>query len=337
MATIIDLAAKAGVAPITVSRVINNSGYVREDVRKRVQQAIEELDYVPNALARGLRSKRTYTLSLVLTDITNPFFTTMARGVEDAASANGYMLLVCNTDEREDKERVYLQLLLQKRADGILLVPSRKLSVNADLFRNRHTPVVILDRRVEGISADVVRGDSVQGAYQLGVLLASLGHKRIAMITGPSGVSSSEDRETGFRKAMREAGIESTLLVYNGYFVQESGMEMTNKALQASPPPTAIFAANNFIAIGALKTLQAKGLRVPEDIAMVAFDDLPESMVTFPFLTVAAQPAYDIGVQGVRLLLERLESEAPTLFREVVLPNELIVRKSSGEAVKYHQ
>ena len=113
-------------------------------------------------------------------------------------------------------------------------------------------------------------------------------------------------------------------------------MEMTNKALQASPPPTAIFAANNFIAIGALKALQAKGLRVPEDIAMVAFDDLPESMVTFPFLTVAAQPAYDIGVQGVRLLLERLESEEPTPYREVVLPIELRVRKSSGEALKNH-
>lgn len=337
MTTIIDLATKAGVAPITVSRVINNSGYVREDVRKRVQQAIEELDYVPNALARGLRSKRTFTLSLVLTDITNPFFTTMARGVEDAASANGYMLLVCNTDEIEKKERMYLQMLLQKRADGILLVPSRKLSGNTDLFRNRHTPLVIIDRRMEGIAADVVRGDSEQGAYELGKLLSSLGHKRIAMITGPSGVSSSEDREIGFRKAMREAGIESTLQVFNGNFNQESGVEMTFQALQSSPPPTAIFAANNFIAIGALKALQARGLRVPEDIAMVAFDDLPESMVTFPFLTVAAQPAYEMGVHAVRLLLDRLENEDAGPFRDVVLPTELIVRKSSGAALMGQQ
>ena len=172
--TIQDVARRCGVAPITVSRVINNSGYVAAEVRERVQQAIRDLGYVPNTLARSLRSSRTNTIALVLTDLTNPFFTTVVRGAEDAASDQGYMLIIANTDEHEDKEHRYVQMLLQHRVDGILLVPARGAAESARLIQQQQTPLVIMDRRAVGTRADSVCGDSVGGARQLGELVASL-------------------------------------------------------------------------------------------------------------------------------------------------------------------
>ncbi len=337
MTTIQDVAKRAGVAPITVSRVINNSGYVGEDVRRRVQQAVAELGYVPNTLARSLRSRRTHTLALVLTDITNPFFTTVARGAEDAASDAGYMLLLCNTDESEAEERRYLRMILQKRVDGVLLVPAMGGVEAVRVARDQQVPVVVLDRRVADAGVDVVRCDSEGGAYELGKLLASLGHCAVATLVGPAGVSTADDRVAGFQRALVEAGIAAGAQTYHGVFTVASGREMTARAMAASPRPTALFAANNFLAIGALNALREAGLRVPEDVALVGFDDLPPALVTFPFLTVAAQPAYEMGQRAVRLLLDRIEGRAPTEPQEVVLPTELIVRGSSGGERRNHR
>jgi LacI family transcriptional regulator len=330
MTTIQDVARLAGVAPITVSRVFNNSGYVTEKVRNRVQDAIVALGYVPNTLARSLRSRRTNTLALVLSDITNPFFTTVARGVGDAAGDAGFMVIVCNTDEQEAEEQKYVHMLLQKRVDGVLLVPARSAADSLKWVEAQQTPAVILDRRVENAHADVVRCDSETGAYQLGRLLTDLGHRAIALLAGPVGVSTSDDRVTGFWRALEEAGASQESRVYHGEFTQQSGRSMTGLALSDATRPTALFAANNFIAIGALQGLRDLGCRVPEDVALVGFDDLPPALVTFPFLTVAAQPAYEMGVRAVELLVARLQSEAPGPFQEVVLPTELIIRQSSG-------
>jgi LacI family transcriptional regulator len=337
MATIHDVARKAGVAPITVSRVINNAGYASQATRQRVEAAIAELGFVPNTLARSLRSKRTDTLALVLSDITNPFFTTLARGVEDTASAAGYNVIFCNSDESEEKEQKYLQVLLQKRVDGILLVPARSTPTAVQFLQEHNTPVVILDRYVPLAKTDVVRCDSEKGAYQLVQLLVNLGHTHITVLGGPEGVSTSDDRVAGARRAIAEAKFkQDKLLVYNGAFTQASGYEMTCQALAASPRPTALFASNNFIAIGAMKALHDLGQRVPEDIALVSFDDLPPALVIFPFLTVAAQPAYAMGQKATELLLKRLSSDAvhdhlvTGDFHEIILPVEIIVRQSSG-------
>lgn len=333
--TIHDVARRAGVAPITVSRVVNNSGYVSGDVRQRVESAVAELGYVPNSLASSLRSRRTHTVALIVTDITNPFFTTVARGVEDAASDAGLMVIVCNSDEREDKEQTYLRMLLGRRVDGILLVPARGAKDSIRFIKKQKTPMVVLDRPVPREHVDVVRCDSENGAYQLGRLLVSLGHTTTALLSGPRNVSISVERAKGFRRAFSEARIGASRRVYHGEFTQESGYEMTRKALAVVPRPTALFAANNFIALGALRSLGDAGLRVPEDIALVGFDDLPPALVTFPFLTVAAQPAYEMGRKGVELLLDRLNGHPPKRFREVVLPTELIVRRSSGTAISF--
>jgi len=330
MPTIHDVARLAGVAPITVSRVINNSGYISQDTRERVEAAIIELGYVPNIIARSLRSKRTNTLALVLTDITNPFFTVIARGVEDIASDAGFTVIYCNTDESVDEEAKYLQLLLQKQVDGILLVPARSTSRSIELIHEQGTPVVILDRRVPNVDADIVRCDSVEGAYRLIKLLIDQGHRRIAVLSGPLGVSTAEDRVVGYRTAMTEAGVSVDGLVFYGAYTQASGYEMAQQVLSQSPQPTALFAANNFIAIGALKALRDNGLKIPEDISIVSFDELPPMPIAEPFLTVAAQPAYEMGCKGTELLLNRLKGEAPSECQEILLPIELIVRRSSG-------
>lgn len=337
MPTIKDVARRAGVAPITASRVINNSGYVSAETRRRVEAAIEELGYVPNRVARSLRSKRTQTLALVLTDITNPFWTTVARGVEDAARMGGFSVILGNTDESEPREYEYIQVLLQKQVDGFLLVPARHGARSVALIQRQKVPLVVLDRTVEA-NVDTVRSDSVGGARALTRHLISLGHRRIAMLTGPREVSTAVDRALGYRQALEEAGIPVTgELMRFGPYTQQGGYAMTLSILSLSSRPTAIFAGNNFIAVGALRALREAGLQVPEDMSLVAFDDLPPSFVVEPFLTVAAQRAYEMGQVATQLLLTRLAEQEPGQPQEIVLSTELIVRRSCGNPKNMNQ
>lgn len=329
MATIVEVARRAGVAPMTVSRVVNESGPVSDEVRARVERAIAETGYVPNAVARSLRASRTHTLAIVVPDLTNPFFTTIAAGAQAAAADAGLMLVVANTDERPAEEEGALGMLLQRRVDGILLVTAGD---GADAIRRAEaqgTPIVAVDRKVRGRRTDTVLADSRGGAEALGRLLVTLGHRRMAILAGPVSVSTSADRVAGFRKALADAGIPAPAVLHGAYSI-DSGRDMAFEAMRATPRPSGIFAANNFIAIGVLHALAEAGLRVPEDVAVVGFDDLPPSMVTFPFLTVAAQPAAEMGRRAVALLLDRI-ADPESAPRHVVLPTELIVRRSSGD------
>ena len=284
-------------------------------------------------MARSLRTKRTDTIALVVTDMTNPFFTTLAHGAEAAASDAGLMLIVCNTDERDAEEQRYVRMLLQRRVDGILLVPAGSGAVPIKLCREQGTPLVVVDRRLPQGGADAVRADSKAGAFDLGRLLVSLGHRTMAVLTGPGDVPTADDRAAGFGQAVAAGEGLPPPRVYRGAFSIESGREMARLALAATPRPTALFAANNFIAIGVLHALDEMKVRVPEDVAVVGFDDLPPAMVTFPFLTVAAQPAHEIGERSVAMLLARLSGgHGPGHpHQEVVLPTQLIVRRSSGD------
>jgi LacI family transcriptional regulator len=334
MVTIHDVAKRAGVAPITVSRVINDRGYVSEGTRRRVESAVAELGYVPSGPARSLRLKRTNSIALVLTDITNPFFTTVARGVEDVASEAGFTVTYCNTDEDESKEHKNIDLLLQHQVDGILLVPALSKAEVVSYIQRYKTPVVVLDRHVPGAKVDIVRCDSEHGAFQLVSYLIKLGHRQISILTGPEGTSTADDRLAGYERAMLEAGLEVVgKKIFRGGFTQASGQQMARQAMALESRPTAIFAANNFIAIGAMKALQGLGLSVPEDVALVGFDDLPEALVMFPFLTVAAQPAYQMAREATRLLLARIAGETPEHHQEIILPTELIIRQSAGNSL----
>lgn len=330
MPTIRDVAERAGVATMTVSRVINNSGYVSDATRVKVEAAIADLGYVPNMLGPSLRFNQTKTLALVLTDITNPFWTTVARGVEDAAQEQKYSVILCNTDENLQKQDQYLTMLLKRRIDGILFVPADNRAESVQLIQKQNIEVVVLDRSVPNVDVDIVRGDSFTGAYQLAKHLVELGHRDIAVLSGPQNIFTSTERVAGFRQAMTEAGLEHNHEnVYWGSFRQNPG-DMAERALQSSPRPTAYLAVNNFIANGALQTFSQAGLRVPEDVSLVSFDDIPAIINPTPFLTVSVQPAYDMGYQATQLLLSRLRNEGPEARQEIVLSTEIFIRQSTA-------
>jgi LacI family transcriptional regulator len=329
MSTIRDVARRAGVAPITVSRVINNSGYVSARTRQQVEKAIAELKYVPNALAQGLRFNKTNVIALVLSDVTNPFWTTVARGTEDAASEENYSVILCNTDEDVAKQDKYVQLLLRRQVDGFLLVPASNTIDTIRFIQHQRVSLVILDRQLSGVSADIVRGDSEGGAYELTRYLIELGHRRIAILSGPETTSTSTQRVMGYKRALEDVHFKvDTELISYGRFYQDSGYERTMKLLALSRRPTAMFAGNNFIAIGMMKALYESGLRIPEDMSVVGFDDLPPGLLVQPFLTVAAQPAYEMGYRAMKLLLERIADSGEPSYQEIVLPTQLVIRQS---------
>jgi LacI family transcriptional regulator len=273
-----------------------------------------------------------------VSDISNPFFTTIARGVEDVAAGHGFSVMYCNTDESEIEEERYLLMLIERQVDGILLVPAR--SSGGDSFRllhAHHMPVVVIDRRIAARNVDSVRCDSEAGAHALTRHLLDLGHRRIGVLTGPRSISTSVDRVAGVRRALDEAGLPlpEELVHYGGYNYgksnQADGHRMALELLAApGDRPTAIFCANNFIAFGAIRALREAGLRVPEDMSIVAFDDLPEEWVSEPFLTVAAQPAYEIGRHAASLLLSQISGERQPSGEPAILPFELIIRRSTA-------
>ncbi len=331
MATIRDVAKKAGVSPITVSRVVNNSDYVSDKTRARVEQAIEELGYIPNMLGPSLRFKQTNTLALVLTDITNPFFTTVARGAEDAASESQYNLILGNTDESQEKQEQYIQMLLRRQTDGVLLVPASSTPQAVELLQKQKVPTVILDRNLPDVDIDIVRADSEEGAYQATRHLIEIGHTDIALLNGPEDVSTAKDRALGFCRALEEAHrVCPPEFIQWGKFTQKSGYDATKRLLESDSRPTALFAGNNFIAIGAMIALNEAGCRVPEDMAVVAFDDLPAALTIEPFFTAVVQPAYEMGFQAAQLLISRLTGEREEGCVEIVLPPQLVIRRSTG-------
>lgn len=329
MTTIRDVARRAGVAPITVSRVINDSGYVSEKTRQRVEEAIAELNYVPNALSQGLRFNKTNVIALVLSDVTNPFWTTVARGTEDASSEENYSVILCNTDEDVAKQDKYTDLLLRRQVDGFLLVPVSNTIDTIRFIQQQGVSLVVLDRQMPGVSVDTVRADSEGGAYELTRYLTELGHRDIAILSGPEDVSTSTQRVAGYQRALQHAHLEvDSELISFGSFYQDSGYERTMKLLALSRPPTAIFAGNNFIAIGMMKALYESGLRIPENMSVVGFDDLPPGLLVRPFLTVADQPAYEMGFRATKLLLERIANPGKPPHQEIVLPTRLVIRQS---------
>ncbi|MCB0062496.1 MAG: LacI family DNA-binding transcriptional regulator [Caldilineaceae bacterium] len=335
MATIQDVAAKAGVAPITVSRVLNNSGYVSQATRQRVEAAAQALNYVPNSLASSLRSNRTNILALLLADISNPFWTTVARGVEDVANQHGYSVILCNTDEKERKQEEYVALLLRKRVDGFLLVPTTAATESIRMIQQQQVPIVLVDRAIPDLAVDTVRGDTYGSAYTLANHLIALGHRRIAVLAGPCYISTSAERVEAVCVALRNAAlpIDAKLILYGEYAV-ESGYAMASQVL--AEQPTAIVAGNNFIAIGVGRFLQEAELRVPQDISVVCFDDVPISWGSEPFLTVAVQPAYEIGQRATELLLTRVSGKELGPPQEHQLPVEILIRRSTARLDASH-
>jgi LacI family transcriptional regulator len=330
--TIKDVARLSGVSPMTVSRVINASERVRPDTRRRVEEAISALGYVPSRLARGLSRQRTGTIALIVPDVANPFFTLIVRGAEDVARRAGYRVLLCDTRADLTVEHEVIEEMLAHRVEGIVIAPVNDRS-KADLRRlvEFGVPFVLIDRTVPGVESDVVLGDSVSGARRLVDHLISLGHRRIGFIVESDQVSTARDRERGYESALAAAGISvDPALVTKATADPRGGFEGMRRLLALESPPTAVFTVNNLVALGAIEAVRAAGLEVPDDIALVCFDDIEYASRLYPFLTVMEQPAEAFGSMGTQLLLDRIAGRGAERPRVVVLPAEFVVRKSCG-------
>ncbi|MFD0958492.1 LacI family DNA-binding transcriptional regulator [Paenibacillus chungangensis] len=332
MVTIYDIAAKANVSAMTVSRVINNTGKISDRTRAKVKRVMEEMNYVPNQTARSLVLQQTKLLFLLITDIMNPFYTTLARGAEDAAKKHGYRLLFGNSDENLEKEADYVTTILTTRVDGVLLAPAGDPSLpHLESLQRHNVPFVLLDREVPGIQCDIVLGDSKEGARQLVDHLAAAGHRRIAIVNGSSSISSARLRLQGYKE-----GMKLNELTYSDDYMYETSFgslndlsDMDRWLERLDPMPTAILSGNNVLAVEVMRLLKQRNMRVPEDISIVCFDDLGPHTEVEPFLTVAAQQAYQFGYMGMEMLIERIgHRNEKRPWKKIVLPAELLVRRS---------
>jgi len=326
-----DVAQQAGVSTATVSRVVSGRGYVAVDTRARVLKAIDDLQFVPNAMARGLKTKRSGMIALLVPEIVNSFYTTVARGVENVANKHGFQVILGNTDEDIAKEKAYIDLMVASHIEGVILAPSGRTATHLNALVTRKVPTVVFDRKVEGFQADTVMGDSVTGAVDLINHLVHLGHQRIAIVNGDPETSSSRDRLQGFRAALAIAGItpDERWISHGTWFIEDAEARV-ERLLSEAPGFTAIFAANNFMAIGALRALRRHGKEVPNDVALVCFDDIAAASEIDPFLTVMSQPAYTMGTLSAQLLLERISGARTGPPRQISLGSEFLIRRSCG-------
>lgn len=331
MATIHDVARQAGLSVATVSRALSGRGYVSERSKVRVVEAVASLGYVPNGLARSLKTQRSGLVALLVPEIMNSFYTTLSRGVEDVANAHGLQVILGNTDESLAKERAYVDLMTSTRVEGVILAPAGDSRETLGALATQSVPTVLIDRTVPGYGGDLVRGDSITGARDLTRHLLTLGHSRIALINGHPDTSVAQERAVGFRMALAESQIplDECRISFGSWFVDDAAAR-TGALLDAPDPPTAILAANTFMAIGALRSLRQRGLHVPEHVALACFDDIEDAAEIEPFLTALFQPAYTMGEVAMRFLLERISGEYDGVGREVVLPSALLIRRSCG-------
>jgi LacI family transcriptional regulator len=335
VATIHDVARQAGLSVATVSRALSGRGYVSAGSKERVLAAVESLGYVPNGLARGLKTQRSGLVALLVPEIMNSFYTTLSRGVEDVANAHGLQVILGNTDESLAKERAYVDLMTSTRVEGVILAPAGDSRETLGVLASQSVPTVLIDRTVPDYSGDLVRGDSIAGAHDLTRHLLTLGHRRIALINGHPDTSVAQERATGFQMALAEAHIPGNACPISfGTWFAEDAAARTGDLLDAPEPPTAILAANTFMAIGALRALRQRGRHVPEHVALACFDDIEDAAEIEPFLTALAQPAYSMGEVAMRFLLERISGEYDGTGREIVLPPALLVRRSCGSSVR---
>lgn len=327
MATIRDVASTAGVSVATASRVLNGHPGVRQPARQRVLAAVAQLGYRTNALARGLAKGTLRTVGLVIPDVMNPFFPALARGVEDAAHADGYALILGNSDNEPEREEAYIRLLHDRFVDGIIVASSGAPGALQDLVGD--TPIVLLDRRVPGWPVPCVSTDNRDGARRAVEHLLSRGHRRIAHLGGPPGLTSSADRREGYEAALRAVGVElEPSWSLDGAFTFEDGYQRMLRLIEDEAAYTAVFAANDLIAIGALQACQDRGWPVPGRMAIVGFDDSLLARLVRPRLTTVLQPAYQAGTLAWRLLAERLAD--PTAHpADIVLAPRLVVRETT--------
>jgi DNA-binding LacI/PurR family transcriptional regulator len=326
--TIYDVAREAGVSIATVSKVINNTGRIGEETRKKVMKVMDELNYQPSVVASALTGKSTYTIGLLIPDLANPFFAEIARHVEDFSQQNGYSVVMCSTDYDREKEAKYISLLRQKSVDGIILASRCKnKELLRDLIDNRF-PLALIDLHLPEFPLDSVEVDHFQGGYQVTHHLLSLGHRTIGVIAEES--RSSQERIHGYKQALEDAGLmfeECNVITTD--FTVEGSKNATPKLFALKNRPTAIFACNDLLAIGVIQALRELGMSIPEDVSVAGFDNTILANATNPPLTTVDQPKQEMGRQVVDLLIKNIEGKTGPKQRIILLP-EIVVRQSTS-------
>ncbi len=328
--SIYDVAREAKVSVFTVSAVINETGRVSATLSRRVEAAVRKLNYRPNLLARSLAKKQTHTFGMVVTDIANPFFPAIVRAAEDAAQKAGYSMLLCNSDDKADKEAVYLDLLISKRVDGIILnkTPAALSASQRKMLDESNIPIVLLMRTCPDLKTDIVQTNDKQGAMDAVDHLARIGHKRIAFVSGPMNVSNARARRLGYTKALEARGLEyDPELAFEGDYRIESGHRAGHALLPKRPD--AILVTNYLMTIGLMSAAEEIGLRCPEDFGLISFDDYPWSGCFRPRLTTIELPKQELGSTAVQLLLERIKDKRTKPVTVNLMP-QLRVRESCG-------
>lgn len=335
MATIKDVAQTAHVSTATVSHVLNGTRYVSEELRERVLKAVTDLNYQPSQVAASLRTKRTQSIFLIIPDIDNPFFPPLVRGAQDAFDRKQFAVIVGNTDRRYDRELEFLNLALRTQADGIIINPTQ---IGYDDLREvieRGVKVVLIGTHIDHKELDRVHVDNRAGAYDAVRHLIDLGHRHIAIVCGPTHTSSAWQRCEGYQQAMEEAGLPvNPGWVVEETFDQEGGYRGTQQLLAQATRPTAIFATADLMALGVIQALRDSGLRIPDDISVVGFDDIPAATITTPMLTTINQPKYEMGKRAAELLLARIQGRKPSRSKCGLMEYGLIVRGSTASPAR---
>lgn len=336
MATIHDVARAAGVSVATVSHVINASRQVLPETRAKVLAAINDLKYRRDGVARSLRRSKTGTIGVMISDISNPYFSDLVLGIEEAihVADDRHTLILCNTEENAEKERVYLDLLQEKRVDGIIAVP---VGGNHALFRamiEADLPVVCVDRTLSGVSCDAVVLDNREAARKAVAHLLALGHRRIAMLRADQRTDAMDDRAAGYCDALKARALPlDPGLVFESESRIASARRVALELIDAGPLPDAVFTTNNFMTLGLMRALAERGLSCPENIAIAGFDDFPWATAFRPRLTVVSQPSYLMGQEAVGLLFDRMNKRRNGSVVKMVLSGELLIRESCGSTV----
>jgi LacI family transcriptional regulator len=330
MPTIYDVARHAGVSAATVSRVLNGRATVDAALVERVRAAVDELGYRRNSLARNLRRSSTTLWAVIISDVENPFFTSLVRGIEDVAQEAGYSVVLCNSDENLDKEAAYITAVLGEQVAGVIISPASETATDVTDLLKGGTPVVAVDRRPRARGIDTVLVDNVQGAYEATAHLLEQGYERVACLTGPEGATTADQRLEGYCNALRSHGYEySPSLVCRADFRERGGFEATLSLLDGDPCPDGLFVANNLMTVGALEALAQRRLSTPQDLGLVCFDEIPWADLIRPSLTTVAQPAYEIGRRAGELLARRI-ADPTRPAGALMLSTELKARESSS-------
>ncbi len=329
-ATLKDIARKLDISYATVSRALNGRYGVHPKTKEKILNMAQEMNYHPNAIARGLVKKHTETIGLVIPDITNPFFPEVARGIEDRAEEKGYSVFLCNTNWEQDREARYLSLLREKRVDGIILAPVSDKSPLNWVFDDRALPLVFVSEVRRGKGKSYVAIDNVHGGYIATRHLIQKGYKRIGFFGAKEDELTSEERYQGYKKALKEAGRkEYKKFVRFGDYGTNTGSRLITAMIRKNDYPDAVFAVNDFFALSVMQGIQESGLNIPRDIAVIGFDDIPFASFPEIMLTTIAQPKYQMGRIAADLLLAQIHEKTGTEKKEIILETELIERRTA--------